>query len=78
MDRAEFEQRMRELEYFRSLRLLLSAWVISRVDGRSFLQFTKSHFEKPVDVEFHKLMVQTVAALFKRTPRHLRLHRKLR
>lgn len=63
MDSDGFEERMHELEYFHSLRLLPSAWVIIRVDGRSFSQFTKSHFEKPFDVEFHKLMVQTAAAL---------------
>ena len=63
MDSDEFEQRMRELEYFHSLRLLPSTWVIIRVDGRGFSQFTKSHFEKPFDVEFHKLMVQTASAL---------------
>ena len=63
MDNNKLEQQMRDLEYFHSLRLLPGSWVIIRVDGRGFSQFTKSHFKKPFDVEFHKLMLQTAAAL---------------
>ncbi|HEY9819431.1 MAG TPA: tRNA(His) guanylyltransferase Thg1 family protein [Candidatus Sericytochromatia bacterium] len=63
MDSDEFEQQMRSLEYFHSLRLLPGTWVVVRVDGRGFSQFTKSRFQKPFDVEFHKLMVQTASAL---------------
>lgn len=63
MDSNQLEQQMRALEYFHSLRILPETWVIIRVDGRSFSQFTKSRFEKPFDVEFHKLMVQTATAL---------------
>ena len=63
MDSNQLEQQMRDLEYFHSLRILPQTWVIVRVDGRGFSQFTKSHFEKPFDVEFHKLMVQTATAL---------------
>ncbi|MDP8962921.1 MAG: tRNA 5'-guanylyltransferase [Cyanobacteriota bacterium] len=63
MDSDEFEQRMRSLEYFHTLRLLPGAWVVIRVDGRSFSQFTKSHFQRPFDLKFHKLMVQTASAL---------------
>ncbi|MBD1834408.1 tRNA 5'-guanylyltransferase [Cyanobacteria bacterium FACHB-472] len=63
MDNDAFEKQMRELEYFHSLRLLPQAWVIIRVDGRGFSRFTKSRFEKPFDVKFHSLMVQTAKAL---------------
>jgi tRNA(His) guanylyltransferase len=63
MDSNQLEQQMRDLEYFHSLRILPRTWVIIRVDGRGFSQFTKSRFEKPFDVEFHKLMVQTATAL---------------
>ncbi len=63
MDSDGFEQQMRSLEYFHSLRLLPGTWVVVRVDGRGFSQFTKSRFQKPFDVEFHKLMVQTASAL---------------
>jgi len=54
---------MRSLEYFHSLRLLPGAWVVIRVDGRSFSRFTQSHFDKPFDLKFHKLMSQTAKAL---------------
>ncbi len=63
MDNQSFENRMRELEYFHNLRLLPETWVIVRVDGRSFSGFTESRFEKPFDLEFHKLMVQTAQTL---------------
>jgi hypothetical protein len=36
MDPKSFDNTMRELEYFHSLRLLPGAWAIIRVDGRSF------------------------------------------
>jgi tRNA(His) 5'-end guanylyltransferase len=59
----EFEDRMRALEVFHSLRLLPGAWVILRLDGRSFSRFTEAHFEKPFDVHFHDGMVQTAQAV---------------
>ncbi|MEP0832344.1 tRNA(His) guanylyltransferase Thg1 family protein [Microcoleus sp. AS-A8] len=40
MDSDRFEQKMRSLEYFHSLRLLPGAWVVIRVDGRGFSRFT--------------------------------------
>jgi tRNA(His) 5'-end guanylyltransferase len=46
MDRDTFEQRMRALEYFHSLRVLPGAWVVLRVDGRSFSRFTEAHYHK--------------------------------
>lgn len=60
MDNNTFENRMRELEYFHNLRLLPG---VIRVDGRGFSRFTKSRFEKPFDLKFHGLMVQTAQAL---------------
>lgn len=63
MDNDAFEKKMRSLEYFHSLRLLPGAWVVIRVDGRGFSRFTKSRFEKPFDLEFHKAMVQTAKAV---------------
>jgi tRNA(His) 5'-end guanylyltransferase len=50
---------MRALEVFHSLRLLPGAWVILRLDGRGFSRFTEARFEKPFDVRFHELMMQT-------------------
>ena len=63
MDNQSFENRMRELEYFHNLRLLPGASVVVRVDGRGFSRFTESRFEKPFDLKFHQLMVQTAQAL---------------
>jgi tRNA(His) 5'-end guanylyltransferase len=36
MDNDAFEKQMRSLEYFYTLRLLASTWVVIRVDGRGF------------------------------------------
>ncbi|OKH32533.1 tRNA 5'-guanylyltransferase [[Phormidium ambiguum] IAM M-71] len=63
MDNQSFENRMRELEYFHNLRLLPGAWVVVRVDSRSFSRFTETRFEKPFDLQFHQIMVQTAQAL---------------
>lgn len=63
MESNSFEKQMRELEYFHSLRLFPGAWVVIRVDGRSFSKFTESRFDKPFDLKFHNLMVQTTQAL---------------
>jgi tRNA(His) guanylyltransferase len=59
----EFEDQMRALEVFHSLRLLPGAWVILRLDGRGFSRFTESCFEKPFDARFHDGMVQTAQAV---------------
>jgi hypothetical protein len=63
MRRDEFEDRMRALEVFHSLRLPPGAWVILRLDGRSFSRFTETHFDKPFDSRFHDLMVRTAQAV---------------
>jgi tRNA(His) guanylyltransferase len=59
----EFEDRMRALEVFHSLRLPPGAWVILRLDGRSFSRFTETRFDKPFDDRFHDGMVQTAQAV---------------
>jgi tRNA(His) 5'-end guanylyltransferase len=55
--------RMRQLEWFHSLRALPGAWIILRVDGRSFSRLTEARFEKPFDVKFHELMLDVGRAL---------------
>jgi tRNA(His) guanylyltransferase len=59
----EMEARMRELEWFHSLRAFPGAWIVIRVDGRGFSKLTESAFEKPFDSHFHTLMTQTAEAL---------------
>jgi tRNA(His) 5'-end guanylyltransferase len=63
MNPNEFESRMREGEFFHSLRLLSGAWCVLRVDGRSFSRFTEAHYEKPFDPRMHEQMVRTASAL---------------
>ncbi|MEG3954146.1 tRNA(His) guanylyltransferase Thg1 family protein [Microcoleus sp. herbarium2] len=63
MDNQTFEKKMRELEYFHSLRLLPETHTVIRADGRSFSKFTSSSFDKPFDLKFHELMVETAKAL---------------
>jgi tRNA(His) guanylyltransferase len=43
----EIEGRMRALEVFHSLRLVPGAWIILRLDGRSFSRFTENRFASP-------------------------------
>ncbi len=59
----EYEKRMRALEVFHSVRFLPGAWLILRLDGRGFSRFTSPRFEKPFDVKFHGMMVQTAQAI---------------
>ncbi len=63
MNKDDFEERMRALEYFHGLRVLPGAWVVIRVDGRGFSRFTEARFEKPFDPAFHALMQQTAKTL---------------
>ncbi|WNG21247.1 tRNA(His) guanylyltransferase Thg1 family protein [Cystobacter fuscus] len=63
MDPGDFESRMREGEFFHSLRLLRGAWCVVRVDGRGFSRFTETHYDKPFDVRMHEQMVRTASAL---------------
>lgn len=63
MDSDSFDKKMRSLEYFHNLRLLPGAWVVIRVDGRSFSKFTEPRFDKPFDLKFHQMMAATAEAL---------------
>ncbi len=59
----EFEDRMRTLEVFHTLRFLPGAWLILRLDGRGFSRFTETRFEKPFDARFHDGMLKTAEAV---------------
>ncbi|MFL5352161.1 tRNA(His) guanylyltransferase Thg1 family protein [Archangium sp.] len=63
MNPNDFEARMREGEFFHSLRLLRGAWCVLRVDGRGFSRFTEARYEKPFDIRLHQQMVRTASAL---------------
>lgn len=63
MNTDDFEARMRNLEYFHSLRLLPGTWTIIRVDGRGFSRFTATRYRKPFDEQFSELMILTAQAL---------------
>jgi tRNA(His) 5'-end guanylyltransferase len=63
MDATAFEERLRSLEYFHSLRLLPDVWAVVRVDGRGFSGFTEKRYEKPFDPTFHECMVKTAQRL---------------
>ena len=65
MNSNDFEDRMRALEYFHSLRLLPGSWPIIRVDGRGFSRFTEPRFKKPFDIRFRDMMIKTAQALLK-------------
>jgi tRNA(His) 5'-end guanylyltransferase len=65
MQSDDFEERMRQFEYYHSLRILPDTWVVIRVDGRSFTRFTSTKFEKPFDIRFRDAMVQAAQALVK-------------
>jgi tRNA(His) 5'-end guanylyltransferase len=56
------EDRMRRLECYHSMAALPGAWMVIRVDGRSFTRLTKV-FEHPFDHKFHDYMVATALAL---------------
>jgi tRNA(His) guanylyltransferase len=63
MNPDEFEERMRALEYFHTLRVLPGTWPVLRLDGRGFSRLTESRFDKPFDERFHELMATTARAL---------------
>ena len=54
---------MRELEYFHDLRAIPGAWLVLRVDGRSFSRLTERSFDKPFDERFHQLMLHAAERL---------------
>ena len=51
-----------EALYYRNLtdyKLLPNSYVICMLDGRSFSSFTKRHFAKPFDADFHSIVIET-------------------
>lgn len=50
------ETRMRELEYFRGLRLVPGAWTNMQLNGRGFTRFTAGRFDKPFDIRLRDFM----------------------
>ena len=65
MKNEKLENRMRQGEYFHSLRVPTENWTILRLDGRSFSKLTGERFDKPFDSNFHHLMLETTKALVK-------------
>lgn len=63
MNADAFEARMRQLEYFHSLRLIPGTWTVLRLDGRGFTRFVGEHFERPFDERFSNYMVQAAQTL---------------
>lgn len=61
MSDLESEQRARE--YFHGLVVLPGAWIVIRVDGRSFSRLTEQHFQKPFDQRFSNHMLASASAL---------------
>ncbi len=63
----DFEERMRAMECFHSLRVAEGVFPIIRVDGRSFSRLTEANFEKPFDPRFHEAMARAAEALLRET-----------
>jgi tRNA(His) guanylyltransferase len=63
MDPDLLEAAQRARECFHSLTVLPGAWTVIRLDGRGFSRFTEQHFDKPFDVRFSDLMVDTAQAV---------------
>jgi tRNA(His) 5'-end guanylyltransferase len=66
MNADAFEAKLRKGETFHGLRVLDGAWIIVRMDGRSFSKMTvAAKFEKPFDSTFHKYMLTSCKHLMK-------------
>lgn len=64
MNSDKFEERMRALESYHSIKFPPHTWVVIRIDGRSFSNFTeKMNFKKPFDSAFSGHMINTTRAL---------------
>ncbi|HEU5368379.1 MAG TPA: tRNA(His) guanylyltransferase Thg1 family protein [Ktedonobacterales bacterium] len=63
MNNDQFEAQMRALERYHGLQVEQDAFIVLRVDGRSFSAFTAARFQKPFDDRFHQLMITTARAL---------------
>ncbi len=59
----DLETRQRAREWFHGMTALPGAWIVIRVDGRSFSRFTGERFDKPFDPRFSELMTTTAEAL---------------
>jgi len=59
----DLEARQRAREWFHGLTALPGAWIVIRVDGRSFSRYTEERFDKPFDARFSELMTGTASAL---------------
>lgn len=59
----ELDAKMRQGEYFHQLRALQGAYIIIRVDGRSFSRLTERICEKPFDASFHHKMTDAAKAM---------------
>ena len=62
MKKQDFEARMRQGEHYHDLRVLPGAYIVIRVDGRSFHKVTET-MNKPFDDIFHDHMVKTATSL---------------
>lgn len=63
MNFKETDRIMRENECSRDGSIPPSAYIIARLDGRGFSSLTNAHFEKPFDLRFHCMMLDTVRHL---------------
>jgi tRNA(His) guanylyltransferase len=63
MKLTDLDREQRAREWFHSLTAPPGAWIVIRVDGRSFTGLTNKHFEKPFDERFSELMVACARAL---------------
>ena len=63
MKTEDLEAKMRAGECYHSLRVPPGAWIVVRVDGRSFSRLTERRTEKPFDVSFHAAMVAAAQGL---------------
>jgi tRNA(His) 5'-end guanylyltransferase len=63
MEGDEFEAAQRAREWFHTLTVPPGMWMVIRVDGRSFSRFTADRFDKPFDLKFSELMVDSAKTL---------------
>lgn len=59
---SEFECQLRQYEMFHGLKVIPNTWMVIRVDGRKFSNYTLS-FEKPFDNDFSEMMRATAQHL---------------
>lgn len=60
-----FEERLRQGEYFHGVRLLPRTWAVIRLDGRGFTKMTaNAGYEKPFDLRLSERMADTASTVF--------------